>query len=215
MPTTDYRLADGTRVTGTTTILKRVTPSGGLIHWAWTQGRDGKNLYETRDRAGDAGTLGHAMIEAYIHQRAVEGLESFDANLRELADKAFQAYLEWERSYDVQIQETEMHLVSEEFRYGGTPDAVGLVRGKLSLLDWKTSNALYPEVLGQLAAYGRLWFENRGQRFESYHVLRLGKEHGNFDHRYYPPSVVEGIGWRYFKAARDVYNCDRELKKAL
>lgn len=215
MPTTDYRLEDGTRVPGTTTILKRVTPSGGLIHWAYTQGRDGKDLYETRDRAGDAGTLGHAMIEAYLHKRAVENLELYDQGLRDLASKAFDAYLEWERNYNVEIVETEMHLVSENLRYGGTPDAVGLVGGKLALLDWKTSNALYPEVLGQLAAYGRLWFEVRKQRFESYHVLRLGKEHANFDHRFYPPSVVEGVGWRYFKAAREVYDCDRDLKKAV
>jgi hypothetical protein len=61
------------------------------------------------------------------------------------ATNAFKEYLEWAAQTDVKIIAQEMHLVSEEYRFGGTPDAIGLIGNSLCLLDWKTSNAVYPD----------------------------------------------------------------------
>ena len=65
-PKSGYRLADKTRVPGVTTITGRFKESGGLIHWAWDLGMQGINYRDARDKAADAGTLGHDMIEAFI-----------------------------------------------------------------------------------------------------------------------------------------------------
>ncbi len=59
------------------------------------------------------------------------------------------------RGTDVVAQE--IHLVSEKWKFGGTPDAILRVDGKLVLADWKTSQRHLPRhVLLQLAAYRHL-----------------------------------------------------------
>lgn len=63
MPTQVYRLKDGTRVPSVTTIISRFKESGGLVHWAWQLGIDGKDYRKVRDEAADAGTLAHALLE--------------------------------------------------------------------------------------------------------------------------------------------------------
>jgi hypothetical protein len=39
-------------------------------------------------------------------------------------------------------------MVSEKHQYGGKPDYVGAVSGELSMVDWKTSERVYPDMLG-------------------------------------------------------------------
>jgi len=61
-PASGYRLKDGTRVPGVTTIIGRFKDSGGLLYWAFEQGQAAErgeisNLYDKRDEAADAGTL--------------------------------------------------------------------------------------------------------------------------------------------------------------
>ena len=156
-PKAGYRLKDGTPVPGTTTICSAYKDSGGLIHWAWNQGKQGLDYRETRDKAGDIGTLVHAAIEAKLNDAPLPLLPEEGA-------KAINAFLEWEKQNKIEILEQEIQLVSEEFRYGGTLDAVGLVDGKYVLLDWKTSKGVYKNYLLQLAAYAQLWNENYPDR---------------------------------------------------
>jgi len=108
--------------------------------------------------------------------------------------------------------ETEITLVSEAHRFGGTPDAIGYLDGKLCLLDWKTSNAVYSDYLIQLAAYKVLWEENRPQYplEGGFHLLRFAKEHGDFSHHFYP-NLDEA--WRQFVLLREAYDIDKQLKK--
>ena len=69
MPTSDYRDSKGTRLPGTTTIINRYKDAGGLIHWAWDQGRQGLDFRQTRDKAAEAGTITHDMIEQFIQSQ--------------------------------------------------------------------------------------------------------------------------------------------------
>ena len=62
-PSAGYRLKDGTRVPGTTTILGRWKESGGLLQWAFKQGESGaRTLYEERDKAAEAAARGPAYV---------------------------------------------------------------------------------------------------------------------------------------------------------
>ena len=62
-PTEGYKI-DGEKVPGVTTITGRFKESGGLIYWAWQQGKDGKDFRDTKQKAADAGRVAHGMIEA-------------------------------------------------------------------------------------------------------------------------------------------------------
>jgi hypothetical protein len=105
-----------------------------------------------------------------------------------------------------------MHLVSQVHRFGGTPDAVGRINGQLSLLDWKTSKAIYAEYLIQLAAYAHLWNSNRGEQITGgIHCCRFDKSTGGFAHHWWPSEALEPA-WNAFLRLRDLYDLERQMK---
>jgi hypothetical protein len=65
-PRKGYFTASGERVPGVTTIIGRFKESGALIQWAYNRGKEGLELYESRDKAAELGTIVHEMVEAYI-----------------------------------------------------------------------------------------------------------------------------------------------------
>lgn len=158
-PKAGYFLKDGTKVPGTTTICGAYKDSGGLLYWAWDQGRKGLDYIETRDKAGNVGTHVHSMIEASIRKEAPP-VSLPDPEHQAMAEVAFAAFLSWQVKNRIEILEQEVQLISEEFKYGGTLDAVGTIDGQHVLLDWKTSKGVYKNYLLQLAAYAQLWNEN-------------------------------------------------------
>lgn len=211
-PKAGYYL-DGKRVPGTTTIIGRFKESGGLIHWAWQCGVDGINYREARDSAATAGTLAHDMIENLIHGRPLEDVKGPE-ELLALARKGVEAFVEWKEQSRIEIVATEMSLVSKEYRFGGTPDAIGKTPAGHVLLDWKTSNRVYPDMLIQLAAYRHLWeAEHPDMPLGRFHLLRFGKEFGDFHHHSWPEEVID-TAWGAFVRMRDLYEIDKTLKRA-
>jgi hypothetical protein len=204
-----YFLKDETRVPSVTTIISRFKDAGGLIHWAWNLGKEGKDYRDERDRAADAGTMAHEAVEAWIHGQNF----SFDgpAEVTEKAQRAFGAFLEWADQTQLKATHTEIPLVSEKHRFGGTFDAL-LVRGKRAMGDWKTSNNVYPEYLVQVAAYGKLWEENFPDEpiNGGFHLLRFDKNYGDF-HAHWWGELDRA--WDAFLHLRELYEIDKELKK--
>lgn len=215
MPTVPYYV-DGKRVPSTTGITGRWKESGGLINWAWQCGVDGKDYRKERDKAADAGTLVHAMVEAHASGTELPDiLNQFETKhppeIFEPALVGFGAYMEWVEQTKLEVVEQEIHLVSTEYRYGGTPDAIGYCNSKLALLDWKTGR-FYPDHLLQLAAYRQLLHENRpDDKLESFHLLRFGREHGQFVHYSWPKAVIDEA-WESFVLMRELYDRDKKLK---
>ena len=214
-PKGGYKLKDGTRVPGTTTIIGRFKESGGLLYWACEQGKaiergEISSLYDKRDEAAEAGTLAHSIVEAHINGEGWD-ISLYPQEIQDQATQAFEAYLTWERMTKLEIIEQEMELVSETYRFGGCPDAIGKIDGKLCMVDWKTSNSVYQDYLIQLAAYKQLWEENYpGRPLEGFHLCRFSKTSGDFAHHYY--SELDDA-WEQFKLFRKAYDLDRKLKK--
>lgn len=218
-PRQGYFLKDGAQVPGTTTVIGRFKDSGALLHWAFSQGKAAqrgeiKSLYDKRDEAAEAGTLAHAMVEARIRgedpNSVLSGIESEQIKIQ--AQAAYKAYLSWESMTKLVIVEQEMQLVSEQHKFGGTPDAIGQINGELCLVDWKTSNGVYQDYLIQLAAYRHLWEEKYPDRplTGGFHLCRFAKEHGDFAHHFYP-NLDEA--WEAFLLMRRLYDLDKQLKK--
>lgn len=212
-PKGGYYLKDGTRVPSVTTVIGRFKDSTGLLHWAFQQGKNGaEHLYEESGKAADVGTLAHAMVEAEIKGLKEVKTTTDDPILIAKARQAFGMYREWARQTRVHIVTTEMDLISEQFRYGGTPDAIGQIGDQLCLLDWKTSNAVYVDHLIQVAAYAHLWNEQYPQKpiDGGYHILRFSKDFPDFAHRHYQD--LEDA-WEQFTLMRRAYDIDKVLKK--
>ena len=214
MPTIDYRI-DGVRVPGVTTVIGTSLGwnKGALMHWAWTEGKEGRNYRDTQQSAADAGTLAHAMVEARIRKREFAAPPTASPDDLRLAGLSFSAFEEWFTGTRIELVETEIHLVSKEYRFGGTPDAIGRVKGALALLDWKTSKGIYSEYLIQLAAYEHLWNANRREHITGgIHCCRFDKSTGGFSHHWWPSEAL-APAWQSFIRLRDLYDLERQMKK--
>jgi hypothetical protein len=211
----DGYFIDGERVPSVTTILSRYKESGGLLYWAWQQGKDGKDFRETRDAAADAGTCAHEMVECDIRGKAFDA-SKYKPETFIKADGAYQGYLEWKDQTKLEVADTEVSLVSRTHRFGGTLDAM-LVRGKLSLGDWKTSGGIYVDYLLQLAAYELLWEENHPTQpiDGGFYLLRFSKQESpddpiSFAQHYWSDLSIARACFLHLRAA---YDLDKRLKK--
>lgn len=211
-PYQGYKNAAGERIPGTTTIIGRFKESGGLLQWAFKQGQSGApNLYAERDKAADAGTLAHELIEAHILGKAPPE-QTAEISVFEKAQNAFTQFLEWRDQTKIEIVATERAYVSEKHQFGGTVDAIGRdMKGRIVLLDWKSSNSVYVDYLMQLAAYALLLEECAPEwKPEGFHLLRVAKESADFAHYYF--GELEQAK-QSFLLMRELYDLDKILKK--
>jgi hypothetical protein len=118
----------------------------------------------------------------------------------------FEAFLEWWEASKMTVLEQEMHLVSEELRFGGTPDATLIdSKGRTCLGDWKTGSGPWADHLLQLAAYWILWDEHHPDNpiTGGAHLCVFRKEKGDFAHHYYPALDVEKEAFRLMRPLYD------------
>ena len=222
-PTQGYYNAAGDKIPGTTTIIGRFKESGGLIQWAYKSGREHerlvnqgkaapKHLYDVVQAAADAGTMAHDMIEATILGSEYAPPADAPPEIVQRASNAHAQFLEWREQTGIAIVATEKAYVSEALQFGGTVDAVGRdAKGRIVLLDWKTSNAVYSDMLIQLAAYALLLEECDPEcKPQGFHLLRVAKESADFAHHYY--GELEDAK-EQFKLLRRAYDIDKRLAK--
>jgi len=214
-PKTGYFNEAGKKVPGTTGIIGRFKDSGALIYWAYNRGKEGLELYESRDKAAELGTIAHEMVEAYIG-----GTGTWTPVPKDITEKdryqlesAIDAFEEWFLGNKFEIVEQEIQLVSETYQFGGTPDAIARDgKGRLVLLDWKTSDSVYSDHLVQLGAYRLLWNETHpdNQLTGGSHLCRFAKTNGDFAHHFFPDLADAE---RQFVLFREAYDLDKLLKK--
>lgn len=214
MPTHLYRDENNQRVPSVTTIIGRFKDSGALLYWANSEGLNGKTLDEARIPAATAGTMAHDLVEAHLNGRPEPELRG-DPEIISKAKSAFAAYRGWHDMTSLEVRHTEVPLVSNQHRFGGCLDAIGIVKSMnngLALVDWKTSNSIYSDYLYQLAAYAILWDENYPDTpiTGGYHLCRFAKEEGDYSHNYYPSLESEK---QTFLLMRDLYNRVKATEK--
>jgi len=216
-PIGGYKI-NGVKVPGVTTILGRFKDSGGLLYWAFEQGKAAERgeiakLYDRRDEAAESGTLAHMFVEAHNNGTELPDTSDYPEEVVRQARQGYENYLHWEESNLLQITHQEIELVSTAHKFGGCIDAIGIdPRGKKCLIDWKTSNSIYQDYLVQLAAYALLWNENYPDDpiTGGFHLCRFAKEHADFAHHFW--SELDDAA-ALFLLYRQAYDLDRNLKR--
>jgi len=206
-----YYLADGTRVPAVTTILNELNKPA-LVPWANKLGLQGIDVKSYVDALADIGTLAHDMVLSHLRSKEAD-TSAYSPDQVECARWCFASYLAWERNNKLEPVMLETQLVSELHRYGGQSDFLGYVNGKLSLVDFKTGKAVYPEHFIQLSAYSGLVNECRPElgKIEQYIVLNIPRaESEAFDQKTKTALMAE---WRIFLAALEIYTCRKELSR--
>ena len=169
----------------------------------------GLDYLKVRDQTADIGTLVHYLIPCQLKG---EEPDLSDCSPQDLASASvsmekFNAWLEGKTLEPILLEEP---MVSEEYGFGGTPDYFGGVDGKLTLLDFKTSGAIYPENFYQLAAYVKL-LEEHGYKVESARIIRVSRVvDENYEDR--PAGNLENY-WKVFLACREIYELQKTIRR--
>ena len=200
MSHTIYKNKNDKRLKSVTTIINGNLGwnKGALIGWTRKHCLNGEDSMKLLKEAGRIGTLAHIMIEEFINGGAVN-LDGYTANEISQAKTAYYSFYEWFKDNDVEFYETELKLVSEQYQFGGTFDAICEVNGKLVVCDWKSSNDVHSEYLIQLGAYRQLIQENLDYKIKGAILLKLDKEEkGVYEEHHYKIKDLNW-GWKMFK----------------
>jgi hypothetical protein len=136
--------------------------------------------------AGEVGSAAHIWLEDSIrhaidHNNGVVQELDYKIPNDERAVNCGNAAFDWMKKHNVRFLKTEQKIYSRKYKYAGTMDGLAEVNGILSVVDWKTSNALRPEYFLQTAAYLRAHEEEFLLPISDRWILRLGKEKGEFE----------------------------------
>ena len=110
-----------------------------------------KQTERETQKALEIGSQTHALIEWSL-KRALGRVATRPATTPP-AEWAFMAYEDWAKSVDLQPIFVEQTVWSLEHGYAGTLDLLARVNGEVTLIDFKTSKAIYAEYDLQSAAY--------------------------------------------------------------
>jgi hypothetical protein len=212
MPPKIYRNAAGKRVPAVSTVLTPYAPGKEyLMHWAWNEGREGRDYRETRDQLADVGTYAHEAIEADIKGLPynMDKIPWVDQQEHDRVAACLSAWKVWKETTSFQLLGSEVELVSERYQYGGTID-ITQVKGVYALTDLKTGRARINHLV-QISAYRNLWNENHpDKQVGACYLLLLGREDGSFKWHYYPDLSQ---AFEIFLRLRDIYDLQKPVEK--
>lgn len=202
-----WRMENGKKVNilGVTSVTGVVDKSSALIGWAVKLARlylsdrveagEPITLSEIEEacrqhtirkkEAADIGTEIHSIVEKWIKQQELEIPE--DDRIR----NGFDAFLKFQTEHKAKWIESEKIIYSQKHDYAGILDAVAEIDGDLVLVDFKSSNGLYPEMSFQAAAYQLAYEEMTGKQIKYRLIARFGKEDGEFEVKRYDENQAD------------------------
>jgi len=208
-----YRTKDGAIVPGSTTILG-VLDKPALVAWANRMGLEGIDTRKHTDEAKAIGTLTHYLVECDM--RGVEpDLKDFTPAQIERSSFSIQTWTRFKQGKELKPILIEGRLVSESHRFGGTVDWYGLLNGKRTLIDLKTSAGIYLEHKAQTASYVKVLRENEYPVDQAI-VLRLGRTEEDakepIENMIHILSSREArVCWEIFEHAHAIYDLKKQV----
>lgn len=209
---TRYKLPDGKRCPGVTTITgmlgwnKQV-----LVNWANQKGLEGINVGKFVDDKAEIGTLAHKIVTDSLLGNTT-CTDDYSMNQIKSAQNSADSWFNWAKGKKIEPILIETPLVSEEFGYGGTLDIFAKVDGVNELIDIKTGNGIYDEMLIQVTAYRQLLCENGHTPVEKMRILNIPRSKGESFMEKEISNETELVAWGIFKHCLEIYKLRRELK---
>ncbi len=219
MPRHRYYLKDGREVPGASTLSRIGDDLTGLkdasIKMALERGLDSNVVWK---RDADMGTGVHGMIQQLLQGKTitdpeVEGALITDELMKRTCWLCYRGWESWYATSDFKVLETEMSVVSEKERFGGTFDALLERGGEVWVADWKTSKQFNHAMLVQIAGYAGIVNEVTTKEARRGLIVRLSKETGVALPRAYGEKQLV-VGWNHILRQRDLYEAKKELAQA-
>lgn len=178
MTHTKYKNKAGKVVPSVTTIIGKNLGHNKdmLLAWYAREFEQGRDPRKTSSTACDYGTLVHTMIEHHIfgqdEMELPDGVTNADVMK---AAEALEWYKKWETDNNVVYLESELMMVSENDQTGGCCDAIAMVNGVVTLIDFKTSKHLYEDHIIQIGQYRSMIHELTDYKIEQCIVIKISK----------------------------------------
>lgn len=190
-----------------TTILDAYYKGYGFNEWLK---QVGFNADEILKKAGQQGSNVHDMIDNYLKGKSIKWLNSEGDMLYTLEEwQMFCRFIEfYEKENPIKLI-NEFSIVSDTLGFGGTIDFICELRGKIWLIDYKTSNAIHKTHELQIAAYAIAWNElNPNYTIDNTAILWLKSSTRGEDKK---GDKIQGEGWqlktfnRHYKEAFELF----------
>lgn len=208
---TIYKTKDGATVPGGSTISKIGEDQSFLIKWAWNLGMEHTDYKKVTDLAADIGSVAHFLNECWLKGDEAD-LSDFSKTAIDGGNLIHEKFkVDWNRE-GFSCVSSELSLVSDTYRYGGTLDIIARDReGKLVLIDEKSSPQIYGSFYRQLAGYENLWNENNEEKITRRVIFRHGKDDPEDSEIRWLPSLDKHF--EVFKRQLDLYYAFRSINK--
>lgn len=214
---TVYKLKDGTRVPGVTTITG-VMDKPALKAWANRLGLEGIEVGKYVDELASIGTLAHYMIECHCTGEK-PALDQYSKAQIDLAENSAIKWMMWQDLVGFVPEHNELALVSETYRVGGTLDIIGRMTkrdNKRVLVDIKTCKGIYGEHKTQVAGgYGIIAREHRSTvgDIDGVIITRVGR---NPDEGFEEVNISDSeriVHEQRFAICRELYAINQAIEK--
>ena len=130
----------------------------GVAFYKWLADKGWDEAEAIKNAAGDRGSKVHQAIDALINKKSVKMDDKFsvDGELQELTPEEYEvvmSFASWFNEVKPEVVKSEFVVWNEERNYAGTVDLLCKINGELWLIDYKTSQNLWPEHELQVSAY--------------------------------------------------------------
>ena len=196
-----FRDKDGNKIESVTSFT-RVIDKPFLVPWAVKLGREflierlqkGEKITEEliceaanqhnvkREAGADIGQKIHEWIAQWI---AGKGKKKIEIPRDERIRNGVLAFMKFQDEHKVKWAESERVVYSKKHNYAGILDAVGKIGKDNVLIDFKSSNGLYPEFAFQAAGYQIAYEEEQKIKLDYKIIVGFGKETGEFQIKEY------------------------------
>jgi len=164
---TPYFNSEGVQVPSVTTVLK-ILNKESLKKWANIMGFKRRKIEDILEESSVIGTAVHTIIYAFMMKKHY--IWTSPRLHKSFILRYLNSFISWKQKHEVEPIFMEKQLVSQLF--GGTVDFYGLVDGKKTIMDFKTSKGCYSSMFLQLAAYCMM-LEELGYEVEQVAIINV------------------------------------------
>lgn len=182
LPDERYYEVKGKKLPSVTWILESYPK--GIAFYKWIAEKGWSEAQVIKEAAGGRGSKVHNAIQDLLKGKEIVFEDKYwnDSNkqIESLTLEEWECLLAFQKFWEMykpSLIAYERVCYSEKYNYAGTSDAIVVLDGKITLLDWKTSSKIWPTYGMQVAAYASAELFKGDYQIQQTGVLRLGTNH--------------------------------------
>lgn len=161
----------------------------GIAFYKWLAGKGWDEAESLKQSAGDKGSRVHKAIEDLINGHELrldaqfDGVEGKPEELSADEYACAMSFVQWFESVKPEIITAETTIFSEKNNFAGTIDFICKIGDEKWIIDFKTSQYIWPEYELQLSAYKKAMEELTGEQYKIA-ILQIGYKRNHKEYKF-------------------------------